>query len=94
MDDFQEKLKQRGLNFTVSGNTITVEPGKTVLCDFCDKDYTNSNAHGGILFQSKAVCPECTPKLLQDIEKYGEEDLIRARCPESLSFRDWVYTLR
>lgn len=65
--------------------------GATVLCDLCNKDYTKSDAKGGFLFCSKAVCPECTPRMLKDIEVYGEEDYIRAICPDDMPFGKWVH---
>lgn len=63
-----------------------------VLCDFCGKDWTDKPVTGGLLFQSKAVCPECAPKLEADIEsRYPDEAVfIRARCPEYRSFSAWV----
>lgn len=74
--------------------TIIIECGKEVICDFCNKDYTNSNETGGALCGSSAVCPECTPRLIAKAKEYNEEHIIGPKCPEYLSFRDWVYTLR
>ena len=36
---------------------ITIDPGRTVLCDWCSKDFTDSPEIGGLLFQSKATGP-------------------------------------
>jgi hypothetical protein len=68
--------------------------GLSVFCDFCDGDFTSSDATGGLLFESKAVCPDCTPGLEANAKSYGEEKYIRARCPEGVSFAGWVRGMR
>lgn len=68
--------------------------GRIVLCDDCNADWTDRPEPGGILFQSKAICPDCTPKWLKSTAKYKEERFIRARCPPAMSFADWVRELR
>jgi len=73
---------------------ITVDPGDRVLCDYCNKDYTDSEETGGILIGSYAVCPDCTPRTLESLKEYGEMDNIRAKCPDGVSFRDFVYIIR
>lgn len=41
---------------------INVDPGNMVLCDFCNKDYTEDTISvGGILFSGHACCPDCLP---------------------------------
>ncbi len=67
---------------------------RRVLCDLCYKDYTDREECGGFLFQSKAVCPECSTEFRKEVEHYGEEGFIRGACPEGKSFRDWVLGLR
>jgi hypothetical protein len=76
------------------GTPASIPLGDTVLCDDCDGDYTASNLTGGILFQSKALGPCCAPKWEVQARKYGEERFIRGRCPEDVSFADWVRGLR
>lgn len=71
-----------------------INPGRTVLCDLCNEDYTDSDAIGGFLFQSKAVCPKCAPKFMEDIKKHGEEKFIRAVCPSPIPFADWIRSIR
>lgn len=61
-----------------------------VLCDFCGDDWSERTESGGILFQSKATCPQCTPRLLESARKYNEEHFIRGKCPSDMSFADWV----
>lgn len=67
-----------------------VDMGDTVYCDYCNKDYTNSDAKGGLLFGSYAVCPLCVPETEASAKRFGEEHFIRARCPEDKSFAQWV----
>ena len=64
--------------------------GKVVLCDLCNKDYTNSKKSGGFLFSSKAVCPSCSDGFLKNVKKYKEEMHIKEYCPKGKSFADWV----
>lgn len=73
---------------------INIDPGNIVLCDLCNKDYTNSDEKGGILFSGKAVCPDCVPEFMKNIKKYKEEKYIRATAKEGESFRDFVYRIR
>lgn len=69
---------------------IDVELGDQVLCDFCGNDCTDSPDQGGLLFLSKAICPECAPDYEKRIAEHGEEHHIRGRCPVGKSFADWV----
>ena len=69
---------------------IVLDPGNMVVCDLCNADYTNSDRSGGIMFSGKAVCPDCTPRFEKTIKKYKEEQYITGRCPENVSFADWI----
>lgn len=64
--------------------------GLSVFCDDCGDDYTDRPDEGGILFQNKACCPACAPRMEALAKKYNETHFIRARCPEGMSFSDWV----
>jgi hypothetical protein len=75
-------------------NGGSVPVGDLVLCDFCDEDLTGDPRTGGFLFGSKAVGPCCAERSLASIKGYGEEWNIRARCPEGVSFADWVRGMR
>jgi hypothetical protein len=44
---------------------VSMPVGNIVICDACNTDYTNSNATGGMIFCSWAICPVCEPKWLQ-----------------------------
>ena len=70
------------------------EIGDTVFCDICNRDWTAETQTGGMLVQSKAVCPNCAPEYRRDLIKYKEQYLIRAICPTESSFADWVRGLR
>jgi hypothetical protein len=70
--------------------TVEFDIGNTVICDICDKDYTHSNACGGFLFQSKGVCPECAPRFLASVKRYGEESFIRSYAADDEPFRDFI----
>lgn len=67
-----------------------IDVGDSVFCDDCSEDFTESDQSGGLLFQSKAICPDCAPMWEDLAKKYGEERFIRALCPESKSFANWV----
>lgn len=68
--------------------------GKTVVCDVCNKDYTNSNKTGGFIFSGYAYCPKCAEKGLSVIEMHGEEKNIQAVCPKNKSFADFCREYR
>jgi hypothetical protein len=74
--------------------TQVIDVGNTVFCDLCNKDYTDSDDEGGFLFQSKAVCPKCAPDFEKNVRKHGEEEYIKAYCPDGLSFREFVLHIR
>jgi len=71
-----------------------IDPGDTVLCDLCNRNYTNSEEIGGFLFQSKAVCPKCAKEFMKTVKKYHEERFIRSVVRENETFRDFVYRVR
>lgn len=73
---------------------VEIDAGDIVLCDMCNKDWTNSDVSGGFLFQSKAVCPDCQDELLVSIAKHGEERFVRSTCPKDMSFYDYVMEMR
>lgn len=77
-----------------SGTEAVIPVGGNVWCDWCDADWTARTESGGLLFQSKATCPDCVPRIEASARGYGEERFIRARCPEGMSFADWVRGMR
>lgn len=91
LEDVQKVTKVRDKN---GFEVYTVDVGNHVFCDYCSEDYSDRPDQGGILFQSKAVCPECAKEALPRIKGYGEERFIRGYCPEDMSFADWVRSIR
>ena len=69
---------------------IQINPGRRVLCDFCDQEFTDSPEAGGFMFGRKAVGPCCVARIERSAEGYGEAHLIGARCPDGVPFSDWV----
>lgn len=71
--------------------TIEVfDMGDAVVCDWCGDDYTNSDRTGGVMFDSKAICPACEPAVRASAMRHGETDRIRAECPTDVTFARWV----
>jgi hydrogenase maturation factor HypF (carbamoyltransferase family) len=71
-------------------NIITIDMGDMVVCDICNKDYTNRTDSGGVYFSGKAICPKCTPRFIDLATKHDELHLMTAWCPKELSFAEWV----
>lgn len=89
MSDLDKKFAEA---YARPGEKIPV--GRDVVCDDCDADWTDRPESGGILFESKGICPDCTPAWLKSIARYHEERFIRGRCPADLSFADWIREIR
>lgn len=68
----------------------STDVGRSVLCDFCNDDYTDSPEQGGLLFCSNALCPKCAAKTLRETRSGPESKFIKATCPPGMSFADWV----
>jgi len=50
---------------------------------------------GGVLFLTKAFCPDCHAQEMDEkIVDIGEEDFIKGYCPSDVSFSTWVLLLR
>jgi hypothetical protein len=73
---------------------VKIPVGDVVVCDFCDEDYTTSKDGGGLVFDGNGVCPKCALKLLDDAERYGELEHIKAVCPVGKSFADFIREYR
>ena len=71
-----------------------INVGRTVLCDGCSEDLTDDPRSGGFLFGSYAYGPCCATDMMTKIEGYGEEGYIRGKCPEGMSFANWVRSFR
>ena len=69
--------------------------GNSVICDACGKDYTTSDAVGGLMFGSHCRCPECCGEDFFDrVWKYNEAGYIRARAAAGEKFRDFALRMR
>lgn len=73
--------------------TKMIDPHQ-VVCDGCNKNWSDLTESGGILFGSKAYCPDCMPGLEQSIQEHGEDRFIKDRCPVGVSYADWVRGIR
>jgi hypothetical protein len=81
----------RALN---SGEDTVIPVGRNVICDIDDTDLTDDPRSGGYMFGSYAVGPCCTGRHEAVVREYREEWNIRARCPEGVSFADWIRGMR
>lgn len=72
-----------------------VDMSGRVLCDDCDRLFTaESTETGGMLFESKALCPTCTPKWMDGIKKHKEERYIRDMAEPGETFFNAVMRWR
>ena len=71
-----------------------IDMGDIVVCDYCEKDYRGLPDSGGLIFQSKAICPTCAPEARKSIRRFGEERYIRAECPDGVPFQQFVLGYR
>ena len=91
MKKIKRKVNIYGTEFTV----ISLDAGDTVLCDLCNKDYTEDiESMGGLLFNGKAVCPECFDEFMKLVRHYREEKFIKAVARPDETFRNFVYRIR
>lgn len=57
--------------------------GDTVVCDWCNMEFTNSVATGGGVVGSEAVCPYCWGMVLKNADGVK-------RCPRTMTFKEFV----
>jgi hypothetical protein len=67
---------------------IVINIGDSVVCDYCNDDYTNSDKCGGGIVGSDAVCPEC----IRTVCSNGQE--LDMACPEGMTFKEFVLRYR
>lgn len=92
-----EKVYRKATEITTQHGEMKTEVfdvGEQVWCDLCGEEYTNSDAVGGLLFGSKAVCPKCEPRMSASIAQYNEQHYIRGRAEEGETFKDFCLRLR
>ena len=73
---------------------INIDPDDEVVCDLCNKSWKDDITEGGYVFSSKAVCPDCVDDFLIGVKKYNEEKYIKAKCPEGISFYNFILQYR
>lgn len=76
------------------GESLVIDIGRYVECDWCGTVLTDDTRTGGLMFQSKAVGPCCLAKVEALVEQYGEQRFVRGRCTPGMAFADWVRELR
>ena len=87
-----KKIDQKWAEAEKTGKPISIE--NIVICDICDKDYTDLPDNGGFIFTSSACCPDCAEKVLKTIKFHNAERFIKTTCPENVSFADFVNQYR
>jgi hypothetical protein len=73
---------------------VPIDIGRTVLCDSCDEDYTDSIAEGGFIFGTRAICPMCASKWMVSILENNEQRYIKAAAGAGQRFGDFVREYR
>lgn len=73
---------------------IPIDVGDIVICDICNKDFSNSDESGGFVFGSYGYGPCCAEKGLQSIKSFNEEKYIVAVCPQDKSFKQFIIDYR
>ena len=74
--------------------TEIIDIGEQVYCDICNKDYSKSDVSGGIIFESKVICPDCSDGVRERAREFGEEHMIKDICPPDMSFKDFCLRAR
>jgi hypothetical protein len=74
----------------------SIDIGDTVVCDYCNEDYTESEETGGIIIDGYGVCPKCEkPSMLVDAEyvcRSGEtfkHFILRTRKDNTIGVYSW-----
>jgi hypothetical protein len=95
MPTFKEEY-ERAMHKIKNGDhsTEVINIGDTVICDFCNEDYTNSDKQGGMLYGSYGTCPECVPRIEASAKKYQEEHLILERALPGETFKAFSLRMR
>ena len=68
-----------------------VDIGRMVVCDFCNEDYTDSDATGGLLMGSKALCAKCVDRYSETLAQDADDGRVAFALPEiGETFSDFV----
>jgi hypothetical protein len=73
-----------------------IDIADTVVCDYCNDDYTESEMAGGIIIDGYAVCPQCEkPEMLKEatlVCRSGEtfkQFVLRNRADNKIGVYSW-----
>ena len=73
-----------------------IDIADTVVCDFCNGDYTESDEQGGLIIDGYAICPRCEkPEMLKEatqICRVGEsfkQFVLRNRPDNKVGVYSW-----
>jgi len=88
------KVGQQLAKLIQSGQLGEVDLGQEVFCDICSAVWTGRPDSGGFLLLSKAVCPDCAPRMLERLKANHEDQYIRGWCPKGMSYAAWCLQLR
>jgi hypothetical protein len=74
----------------------SIDIGDTVVCDFCNRDYTESNDKGGLIVGGYAVCPRCERiDMLKDVDYVSmsgesfKDFVVRTRVHSTIGVCSW-----
>ncbi len=80
------------------GTPPPIPVGRTVVCDCCTTDMTDSPRAGGFTFDGFggiwAAGPCCAGLEEARMRASGNGGLITGRCPQGMPFADWVRAMR
>jgi hypothetical protein len=80
------------------GAPAPIPLGRVVICDCCNEDMTDDRRSGGFVFDGFgglwAAGPCCAATQEAALRSYGEQRVIRGRCPQGVPFADWLRSLR
>jgi hypothetical protein len=95
---FPEPFAAAILRALDGGAPPPIPVGRTVVCDCCSEDMTNSPRSGGFAFEgfggTWAAGPCCAGAEEARMRAQGAGDLITGHCPAGMPFADWVRALR
>ena len=74
----------------------SIDIGDTVVCDFCNEDYTESREAGGLIVEGYAICPKCERlDMLKDADYVSrpaeafKDFVIRTREHSTIGMCEW-----
>lgn len=83
---------------TDGGAPAPIPVGRTVICDCCTEDMTDSPRSGGFTFAGFggvwAAGPCCAALEEARMRASGAWSLFKDRCPPGMPFADWVRAMR